>query len=61
MKTHSGAKKRMKITCTGKIRVSGANRKHLLQNKTKAAKQRNMHGKNIHANDVKRAKTALGL
>lgn len=34
MKTHSGAKKRFKVTGTGKITHEQANRRHLLESKS---------------------------
>ena len=42
-KTHSGAKKRFKVTGTGKVKRSQANVRHLLRKKTKKAK-RNLQG-----------------
>ncbi|MCL4478504.1 MAG: 50S ribosomal protein L35 [Deltaproteobacteria bacterium] len=40
IKTKSGAKKRFSITGTGKIRVKGAGRRHILEHKTSAQKKR---------------------
>lgn len=42
MKTHSGAKKRFKVTGSGKIKRSQANQRHLMRKKTKKAKR---HGR----------------
>jgi large subunit ribosomal protein L35 len=39
MKTHSGAKKRFKVTGTGKVKRSRATVRHLLRKKTKKAKR----------------------
>jgi large subunit ribosomal protein L35 len=39
-KTHSGAKKRFRVTRTGKVLVARKNRKHLLEKKASARKRR---------------------
>lgn len=39
-KTKSAAKKRFKVTANGKIKFTGAYRRHLLAKKSKAAKRR---------------------
>lgn len=39
MKTHSGAKKRFKITKNGKIKMSKKNRRHILTKKTSKRKR----------------------
>ena len=59
MKTHAGAKKRIKITRNGKMTAVKANRKHLLQNKTKTAKRRDMHGHILAQSDKSRVLRAL--
>ena len=41
MKTHSSAKKRFRLTASGKVRYNSAYRRHRLLTKTKAAKERN--------------------
>ncbi|MBK8723924.1 MAG: 50S ribosomal protein L35 [Saprospiraceae bacterium] len=38
MKTHSGAKKRMSLTGSGKVKRFQANTSHLMRNKSKKAK-----------------------
>lgn len=43
-KTHSGAKKRVKVTGTGKYVLTKACKRHLLSDKTKKAKGRNKYG-----------------
>ncbi|MEZ4921327.1 MAG: 50S ribosomal protein L35 [Saprospiraceae bacterium] len=43
MKTHSGAKKRFKVTGKGKIKRNQANMRHLMRKKSKKAK-RHMRG-----------------
>lgn len=39
MKTHSSAKKRFKVTGTGKVKRYRANARHLMRKKTKKAKR----------------------
>jgi large subunit ribosomal protein L35 len=43
-KTHSGAKKRVKISGTGKFILPKSCKRHLLANKSKKAKGRNKYG-----------------
>ncbi len=43
-KTHSGSKKRIKITGTGKFRTAKIGKRHLLQNKSSKAKGRGKYG-----------------
>ncbi|MDD2487354.1 MAG: 50S ribosomal protein L35 [Candidatus Gracilibacteria bacterium] len=43
-KTHSGAKKRVKITGTGKYVLAKSCKRHLLSDKSKKAKGRNKYG-----------------
>jgi large subunit ribosomal protein L35 len=43
-KTHSSAKKRIKITGTGKFMLPKAWKRHLLANKSKWAKGKNKYG-----------------
>ncbi|MDD2745694.1 MAG: 50S ribosomal protein L35 [Candidatus Gracilibacteria bacterium] len=43
-KTHSGAKKRIKVTGTGKFILPKSCKRHLLANKSKRAKGRNKYG-----------------
>ena len=39
MKTHSGAKKRFKLTKTGKVKISKKNRRHILTKKSTKRKR----------------------
>ena len=39
LKTHRGARKRIKITATGKVMVKGAGSRHLLTKKTRKRKR----------------------
>lgn len=43
-KTHSGAKKRVKVTGTGKYILTKSCKRHLLSDKSKKAKGRNKYG-----------------
>jgi len=45
-KTHSSAKKRVKVTGTGKFILPKSCKRHLLANKSKRAKGRNKYGMN---------------
>jgi large subunit ribosomal protein L35 len=40
MKTHSGAKKRFKVTATGKLKRKGANKNHIMGKKKPEMKRR---------------------
>lgn len=52
-KSHSGLKKRVKRTGTGKIKFTKSARKHLLTNKSKRQKKLNKGGKVASASDTK--------
>lgn len=60
-KNHSGTKKRVKITGSGKIRMEKSSKRHLLVNKSK--RQKNIGGsKNVVAKaDSKRFKSLLPI
>jgi len=61
MKSHSGMKKRVKITGTGKIVHQGSGKRHNLENKSsKRIRQMDSHTQ-IAAVDVPRVKRMLGL
>lgn len=59
VKTHSGAKKRVKITGTGKYVFSKACKRHLLSDKSKKAKGRNHSGHIADATNVRALQCAL--
>ncbi len=59
MRTHSGTKKRVKKTATGKLKVSRANRNHLKGNKSKKATRNNRSAGFIDNSDAKRIKHQL--
>ncbi len=61
VKTHSGAKKRFKMTATGKIKRFQANTSHMMRNKTKKRKLRLRHSVLVSDADEKRVKRMLGL
>jgi large subunit ribosomal protein L35 len=60
MKTHSGAKKRFKLTATGKVRGRRAFSTHILEKKSPKRKRRQSRPSWISDADEKRVKTLLG-
>jgi len=50
-KTLSAAKKRVRVTKSGKLKVMKASRKHLLQQKSSKQKRLGKTGKIIHTSD----------
>ena len=59
-KTHSGAKKRFKLTGSGKVTRRRANRNHLLEHKPTTRTRRLKNEEVLSAADVKKAKKLLG-
>ncbi len=59
-KTHKGAKKRIRLTATGKLRRRRAFGSHLLTKKSANRKRRLRKGANIEGNDRKRLRDLLG-
>ncbi len=59
MRTHSGLKKRVKRTATGKLKVSHANRHHLKGNKNKSQIRNNRGANYISKSDEKRIKRQI--
>jgi len=59
LKTRSGAKKRLKVTGSGKIKLGKACKRHLLMNKTKKAKGRNQYGLIVSESETKRIKRQI--
>ena len=59
-KTHSGIKKRVKITGTGKLRSQHAGMRHNLEKKPSTLTRRLTGTKEIAAADVPRVKKLLG-
>ncbi|MFW6318639.1 MAG: 50S ribosomal protein L35 [Bacillota bacterium] len=60
IKTHSGTKKRVKVTASGKIKVSHANRAHLKSNKNKNTIRNNKKATLVSKADEKTIKQLLG-
>ena len=60
MKTHSGAKKRFKLTGKGKLTREQANRRHLLEGKASTRTRRLDGNTNVAKADVKKVKKLLG-
>jgi len=61
MKTNSSAKKRFRVTGSGKVRRFQARTSHLMRKKTKKAK-RNLRGSTLVSKpDEKRVKRLLGI
>jgi large subunit ribosomal protein L35 len=60
MKTHSGAKKRFRLTAKGKVRARHAMKSHILQKKSAKRKRRLDEPKFLASQDAKRAKELLG-
>ncbi len=53
-KTHSGTKKRVKVTANGKFRTQKIGKRHLLQNKSQKSKGKGKYGLETHiANERK--------
>jgi len=61
MKTHSGAKKRMKVTGKNKVKSYQANSSHLFRNKSKKAKGRHASSVVVDEVEAKRMKKLLGF
>ncbi len=61
MKTHSGAKKRFKVTATGKVRGRSAFTSHILEKKSPGRKRRQGRPAVISPHDVPRVKELLGV
>ncbi|MCO6011358.1 50S ribosomal protein L35 [Actinoallomurus purpureus] len=60
MKTHSGAKKRFKLTGTGKVMRRRANRNHLLEHKSTKRTRRLDGAVVVSKNDASKIKKLLG-
>ena len=60
MKTHSGAKKRFKVTATGKVRGRSAFSSHILEKKSPKRKRQLARPVVISKHDEPRIKVMLG-
>ncbi len=61
MKTHSGMKKRIKITGKGKLRREQTNRRHLLESKPSTRKRRLAGEVDVAPAYTKKVKKLLGI
>jgi large subunit ribosomal protein L35 len=61
MKTHSGTKKRFKVTATGKVRGRSAFSSHILEKKSPKRKRRLAAPARIAPQDAIRVKELLGV
>jgi len=61
MKTHSGSKKRFRVTGTGKVMREKANRRHLLESKSSKRTRRLAVDAVAAPADVKKIKRLLGI
>lgn len=58
-KTHSGSKKRIKITGTGKFRTGKIGKRHLLKNKSAKSKGKGKYGYATHIANERKMKAAM--
>ena len=61
MKTHSGAKKRFKLTAKGKVKARHAFTSHILEKKSPKKKRHLGNAVILHDQDAKRVKKLLGV
>ena len=61
MKTHSGTKKRIKVTGSGKLMHERTNRRHLLESKSSRRTRRLALDKTLSPADAKKVKRLLGM
>jgi large subunit ribosomal protein L35 len=61
MKTHSGAKKRFRVTGSGKLMRQQANRRHYLEHKSSRLTRRLASDKMVSKGSVKTIKRMLGI
>jgi large subunit ribosomal protein L35 len=59
-KTHSGAKKRFKVTGSGKVTHEQANRRHLLEVKSSKRTRKLMSDEVVSKADIKKVNKLLG-
>lgn len=60
-KTHSGTKKRFRVTGSGKLMRESANKRHLLEHKSSRRTRRLSQDQVVDPADVKRVKKLLGI
>ena len=61
MKTHSGTKKRFRVTGSGKLMRERVNKRHLLEHKSSRRTRRLSSDQGVSTNDVPRIKKLLGM
>ncbi|MBG0739331.1 50S ribosomal protein L35 [Paeniglutamicibacter antarcticus] len=61
MKTHSGAKKRFKLTGSGKLKRQQANRRHYLEHKPSSLKRRLAGDRIVAPADARNIRKMLGI
>ncbi len=61
MKTNSSAKKRFKLTASGRIRRKHAYKSHILTKKEKKRKRNLTKFTDVHSHDAKNIKLLLGM
>jgi large subunit ribosomal protein L35 len=61
MKTHSGAKKRFKVTANGKVKARHANTSHILEKKNAKRRRRLGRPAVLNDSDGARVKKLLGV
>ena len=61
MKTHSGAKKRFKVTAKGKVLGRHANSSHILEKKSPKRKRSFGKPRELSSHDAPRVKKLLGV
>jgi large subunit ribosomal protein L35 len=61
MKTHSGTKKRVKVTGSGRLRHEQINKRHRLEVKTSKRSRKLRLDSDISAGDTKNVKRLLGM
>ena len=59
-KTHSGAKKRFRVTGSGKLMREQANKRHLLEVKSSRRKRKLSQDQSVAKADVRQVKKLLG-
>lgn len=59
IKTHSGAKKRFKVTGSGKIKFQSTNRRHRLNQKPTKRKRQNRNGSYADSSDISQIKSLI--
>jgi large subunit ribosomal protein L35 len=60
MKTHSGTKKRVKVTGSGRLRREQTNKRHLLEGKSSRRTRRLTPDADVSPADAKQVKRLLG-